>query len=207
MTTSNWLFKHLPILFPRKKKAIRSKLEQLLQERFIIVTNRLQVEGVPKPRLKLTHSEVSSYRNNTIYFSYSKVFESDEKQAIILDHELAHHIQHSKNHYIKNFYPLEPFSFFYWSWTGKMRWGLRVRSFEEGFAVYVAYLTNGKLTEKTKNRVIIVQKGNRWTSLIRIRLDLPYALGYLGYSNIAKMKSEEESLKLGLSVDPKNWVA
>ncbi len=88
-----------------------------------------------------------------------------------------------------------------------MRWGLRVRSFEEGFAVYVAYLTNGKLTEKTKNRVIIVQKGNRWTSLIRIRLDLPYALGYLGYSNIAKMKSEEESLKLGLSVDPKNWVA
>ncbi len=132
MNISDSTFKRFPFLFYKKKRTEELKLNQMLEERFSIVTDTLKVEGVTKPKLKITSSEVSSYRNNTVYVSCSKIFESKEKQFVILDHELAHYIQHSKNPYIKKFYPLEFFSFFYWSLTGKLRWGLRLRAFEEG---------------------------------------------------------------------------
>lgn len=112
MDTSDWLYRNFPFLFPKKVQNEKSKLEKMLQQRFKVVTDKLKVQNILTPKLKLSFRN-SQYSNNTVYFNYSKIFATQEHQTLVFDHELAHHIQHCINKNIKKYYPPEILSFFY----------------------------------------------------------------------------------------------
>jgi len=207
MKTPDWIFRSLPFLFPKKKKETKVELERFIQERWKVVTKRLRVEGVSEPRLKFwLPGSRPFYRNGAVYLSYSIILKSTENQITTLDHEITHHIQHSRNSHIRMTYSVEFLSFFYWCLTGKLRFGLANRSFQEGFATYVAYLTSGKLPKKVENGKTIVQNGKRLKMLFKDAGALPYVLGGLAYAAIAETKPEDEVLQLGLSANVRGWV-
>lgn len=125
---------------------------------------------------------------------------------LTVDHEITHHIQHSVNSHIKMTYSFEFLSFFYWGLTGKLKYGLANRSFQEGFATYVAYLTSGKLPKRIEKGITIARKRKRLKMLFQDAEAMPYVLGYLGYSAIAEKTSEEDILQVGLSATVNDWV-
>lgn len=202
MNAPNWIFGLFPFFFPKRKKEIKAELERILRDRFEVVARRLHVEGVSKPRLKFLPGSKPFYLNGSVYLNYSI---GAEKQFETIDHEITHHIQHSVNSHIKGAYSFEFFSFFYWGLTGKLKYGLANRSFQEGFATYVAYLTSGKLPKPVENGKTIVQKRKRLKMLFHAEA-MPYVLGYLAYSTIAEKTSEEGVLQVGLSATVNDWV-
>lgn len=206
MNAPNWIFGLFPFFFPKKKKETKAELERILRERFEVVAGRLHVEGVSKPRLKFWPGSKPFYLNGSVYLNYSITFKSAEKQFETIDHEITHHIQHSVNSHIKMTYSFEFLSFFYWGLTGKLKYGLANRSFQEGFATYVAYLTSGKLPKRIENGKTIVQKRKRLKMLFQDAEAMPYILGYLAYSTIAEKISEEGVLQFGLSATVNDWV-
>jgi hypothetical protein len=203
MDTSDWLFKTFPFLFRSKMRDIKSNLEKMLEQRFTVVTDTLQIQNVTKPILRLTLKDFCFYQNKSIYFSYHKIFETQDNIVTILDHELAHYVQHSVNTKIKKYYPLEFLSFFYWLFTGRLWWGFRRRAFEEGFAVYTAHITSGRINAGTKRQLELLQKSNRFRVFISNMLSLPYVAGYLAYRNLGDKKSQKYALEVGLYDHPK----
>jgi hypothetical protein len=207
MNPTNKIFSLFPFLFPKRKKEIRAKLERALRERCEVVGRRLQVGSISKPRLKFWLSGSNPfYLNGSIFLSYSMIFKSPEKQLETLDHEVTHHIQHSVNPHIKMSYSFEFLSFFYWVLTGKLRYGLANSSFQEGFATYVAYLTNGKLPKRVESGIIIVQERKRLKMLLTNADVIPYVLGYLAYAALAQTLPEADVLQAGVSATVTEWV-
>jgi hypothetical protein len=185
-------------------REVKLTLEKMLDERFVIVTEILQVQTIKKPKINFTFATFCYYSKNTIYFTYKKIFEPISIQIIVIDHELAHHIQQSINKNIPKYFILEYLSFFYWSLTSNLWWILRQRAFQEGFAVYVAFLTNRQLNKKTEQFLELLHTKNRFRILFTNARLIPYGLGYLAYTDLATKKSQIEAIKLGLYGHPKD---
>jgi hypothetical protein len=207
MKVPNWLFDLFPWLFPKKKKMVKAELEKILQERWIVVTKRLHVEDMLLPKLELIQLHVAFYHDGKVTLSYSKIFKGNEEITRTIDHEITHHIQDSKNPHARKTYRIDVFSDLIWVLTGKLRFGLAQRAFQEGFATYVAHLTSRKLAERVENGIIMIQNGKRLKTLFKDTEVLPYVLGYLGYSAIAKTKSEKQAIQLGLSANSSEWIS
>jgi hypothetical protein len=206
MKISNWLFSQFPFLFPNRKKAAKARFEGIMQERWRIVTKRLNAQEIVLPKLALVIPEGASYHKGIVEVSYSESFEVDEEIIRKIDHELSHHIQRSKNSTLKKYCLFYNCSVLYWFLTGKIRHGLAQKAFEEGFAAYVAYLTSGKLSVTTEKVVNRIKNGERWNLLFSYST-LPYALGYLLYTAVTSAKSEEKAIELGLSASFLDWLS
>jgi hypothetical protein len=158
----------------------------------------------PKLRFWLPYSS-PFYLNGSIFLSYPKFLVDSDKLITVFDHEISHHIQHSVNRNVKQTYPPELISWVYWFLTGKIRWGLADRAFQEGFAVYVAYVTTGVVSKRILEGKIALERGKR-KILLKDPDVVPYLLGFLAYSALASSVSESMAIKLGLSSKTSDWV-
>jgi hypothetical protein len=203
----NFIFGVFPFFFPKRKKKLRQELEQAIEKRLLVVKEKLHVKEVKKPNLRFWLPYSSPlYIGGSIVLSYPKMLENVNKLTTIIDHEISHHIQHSINPNIKGPYKLEFLSWLYWGLTGKVRWSLCDRAFQEGFATYVAYLTTGKIAKRLETGIELIQIKRRKKLLVMDSDVLPYALGFLSYSLVTMAKSEEISIQMGLSMKPKEWI-
>jgi hypothetical protein len=211
MKISDWFFTLFPFLFPRKKRQIKSELEGIFQQRWIIVKNRLRFEEILQPKFRVSEASGAYHSKGIIVISYSEMFKSKEEPLTTIDHEIAHSIQYFRNPTIRKGYRIDILGATCWFLTGKLMTGtlnsnLAKRAFREGFATYVAYLTSGKVNTKVERTMKIIHSGKRWKMLLKTNV-LPYVLGYLAYSAIAQVKSEERAIQLGLSADFSEWVS
>lgn len=176
--------------------------------------SKLGLKELQAPQLKVDfHSSGSKYlpEKGIIVIDSTSIYRDARELVRIIDHEIAHHIQHIKNPWIRKPLPLWKLELGVLRWviTGKMSKALVFEAFREGFAVYVAFITSGVLNQKLQKEIDDIRKRKMWKIALKIIFSLlsyteviPYALGYIFYQRIAKVKSEKEAISLGLYGKP-----
>jgi hypothetical protein len=205
-----WLFKSFPFLFPRTRKAATTEIEKAFKERWNIVTDKLHVEGVSRPSLKISKSSKSSYKEGIIVIAYSAYLKGRNQLCHSIDHEIAHHVQHCKNQTVtvRNRVWQIDRDIFYWVLKDKMHPFLTKRAFSEGFAMYVDFLINGKFDPKFEAVIkSVLERKAKILFSAKLSYCVPYVLGFLAYSAIAELESEEQAIQSGLLLDPQEWLS
>jgi hypothetical protein len=201
------MFGLFPFLFPKKKRALKKELEQIIETRLTFIENKFDIESISKPEVRFWRPYSSAmYIGGSIFFSYPKMLDRSEELLLTIDHEIGHHIQKTKNPNTKKTYSLECFSWFYWILNGKIRAGLLERAFQEGFASYLAYLTIGKIPKRLERAQALIESGKRKTVFLKDPDILPYILGFRSYLAIGKSKSDEATIQSGLSLKASEWI-
>jgi len=203
-----WLVHWFPFFFPKRAEAIRLELKNVFQKRWIEVLNKLCLEELPPPQLKVVPQLETSHQKGVITISLSSICKRNVQLCRTIDHEMAHYIQYVRNSTLKEVkLPLIPIpSGLYWIVKRKMNKALAEKAFREGFATYVASITSGALNPKVEKAIKTIQSGKKWKILLQTE-SISYALGYLTYCAIAKIQSEKQAIHLGLSEDSSKWVS
>lgn len=201
------MFAMFPFLFPKRKRTLKQELEQTIEKRLTLIEDKLGIKSICRPKVGfwIPYSD-TMYLRGLILISYPKMFDKSEKLLMTLDHEISHHIQKTINPNARKTYSLEFFSWLYWGFNGKIRWGLSERVFQEGFATYMAYLTSGQISKRLEQGQKVFESGKRRMVLLTDPDLLPYLLGFRSFSAIAKIKSEEEAIQSGLSLKASEWI-
>jgi len=207
MQITSLLFGLFPFLFPKRKRALRRELEQTIEKRLTLLEGKISIKRINRPKVRfwVPYSN-PMYLGDSILISYPRMLDKSGKLVTTLDHEISHHIQKTINPNARKTYSVEFLSWFYWGFTGKIRWGLSERVFQEGFATYMAYLTSGRISKRLERGQELFELGKRRTLLLKDPDILPYVLGFRSYSAIAKIKSEEVAIHLGLLLKAAEWV-
>jgi len=201
------LFVICPSCFPKKKKKIEAKFNELFQQRWSVILEKLNLIDIitPKTEVDFASGTRGYYLKKTIFFN-SYILDGDQEQLVrTVDHEIAHYIQNAKNSFLKKRCPfiLIPSGLF-WFITHKMDRQLTRRAFEEGFASFVAKITSGIMHPDVEKAIKEIQLRKRWS--IMSSSALSYSLGFLIFSTIAESKSVDYAISVGLSDDYSQWL-
>jgi hypothetical protein len=201
------MFGLFPFLFPKRKRTLKQELEHTIEKRLTLLEGKLGIKRINRPKVGFWIPYSSTmYLGGSILISYPRMLDKSEKLVTTLDHEISHHIQKTINPNARKTYSLEFFSWFYWGFNGKVRWGLSERVFQEGFATYMAYLTSGRISKRLEQGQKLFESGKRRRVLLKDPDLLPYLLGFRSFSAIAKIKSEEVAIQSGLSLKASEWI-
>jgi hypothetical protein len=207
MRTTNLIFGLFSFLFPKRKRALKQELELTIEKRLTLLEGKLGIKSISRPKVIFWMPYSSTmYLGDSILVSYPRMLDRSGNLVITIDHEISHYIQKTINSNARKTYSLEFFSWLYWSFTGKIRWGLSERVFQEGFATYIAYLTSGRISKRLERGQRLFESGKRRMMLLKDPDILPYVLGFHSYSVIARIKSEGAAIQFGLSMNASEWV-
>ena len=201
-----WLFDLFPFLFPKTKRVVRIEIQNILEKRWKIVSKKIFGENMPLPKLSVSESLEYFHQTGLVNISYSSVTMEESELIETIDHELAHYAQFIKNSkaYKSSFF--EIFGGLYWFLKGKMNTSLAQKAFREGFATYIAFLTSGEMCI-TQKEIDVIQKRKLLRAVFVDNRKLPYILGYLAYSALAKNQSEKHAILCGLTSDSSDWLS
>lgn len=170
--------------------------------------NRLHLEEMSPPILRF--GPQSLHMEGRIKLNL-ELYEDSKELCRTIDHEIAHYIHYAKNSNLRK--PRRSLNLvpnLLWVLSGKVNKTLAEDAFREGFATYIESITCSSLKQNMLKAIEVVENGNRWKlalMLLTASRRMPYALGYLVYSNIAKIQSETDAISVGLSATALEWLS
>lgn len=170
---------------------IKNHLDGLIAERQGTMITRLNAQDLPAPKIRVAFfnptSALGSHTLGRVSIYALTIYDStDDGIKRVIDHEIAHYVQMKRNLHarIRNKF-VHPLTYDY---------------FVEGFAVFASSLTNPWVDRQYRRSL-----GELFSHMKANEGRRPYVAGFARYRSIAKWKSTEYALEIGLRDSIRDW--